>query len=215
MTVRVLPIILLSLLCAGCVSFLSEGRLCSASEVPRLKYRVDEVSLKYGCDFLRQQSLGETGMPASAFNHFRPDVFGAGEGRIPISVRVELLDEVMLEHDLRWVSLLTLTLVPRRETWRAKHKVIVMLAGDERLAENGEIELRNALSVSAFTPSGLIFTPARTPSFGISEITREWTMEGGWTANPERREKIRTVFERTIVEEVAGVLGKMERGRGL
>ena len=81
MTIRSLSIVELSLLCAGCVSILSEGHPCSANEVPRLKYRVDEVSLKYGRDPLRQASLGETGMPASEFNRFRPDVFGAGEGR--------------------------------------------------------------------------------------------------------------------------------------
>ena len=78
-------------LCGGCTSYLFEGYPGTAgAPAPRLKYRVTDVALRYGGDYVRLNSVGGEGMPGTEFARIRPDVFGTGNDCVPITVRMRV-----------------------------------------------------------------------------------------------------------------------------
>lgn len=203
-------------LCGGCASYLFEGYPQTSGGRPKLRYRVEKISLRYGQDFFRQNSIGMTGMDAGVFAQQRPDVFGTEPDCVPITVRLRALDCRLPDQLLPFIfGVGTLTVIPVCQEWNARHEITVALAGDEEFAYKGELALVDSTRISVYTPTGVVFR--RSPGSGctIHESGAKVAAMAQLLKDPDLLEKNRQVLSRSVVEEVVGILAKMEARRGI
>lgn len=202
-------------LCGGCASYLFEGYPGTAgAPAPRLKYRVTDVALRYGGDYVRLNSVGGEGMPGTEFARIRPDVFGTGDDCVPITVRMRVQESTTSAMDIGPIlfASLTLTIVPAWMEWNASHEVSVSLAGDETMSSVGSVRFVDSMRMSFYTPSALIFK--RSPSAECDIHEKDTTLVMNTLFEDEEAARhCRSVLYRTLTEEVVRILGEMEERR--
>lgn len=203
-------------LCGGCVSYLFEGYPGTAgAPAPRLKYRVTDVALRYGGDYVRLNSVGGNGMPGEEFARIRPDVFGTGGDCVPIAVRLRVRESTAAAMNTGPVffAVLTLTIVPMWMEWNASHEVSVSLAGDDTMVSIGSVRFVDSMRMSVYTPSALIFRRSPPTECDIYEKDAIGFIGDTLFDDEDAVRHGRSVLYRTLVEEVVRILGKMEEGR--
>lgn len=199
----------------GCTSYLFEGYPgTTGSPVPRLKYKVTDVALRYGGDYVRLNSVGGEGMPGTEFARIRPDVFGTGDDCVPITVRMRVRDGTTSAMDIGPIlfASLTLTIVPAWMEWNASHEISVSLAGDETMTSAGSVRFVDSMRMSFYTPSALIFRRSPSAQCNIYEKGTA-TVANSIFDDEEAVKRNRSVLYRTLTEEVVRILGKMEEER--
>lgn len=202
-------------LCGGCTSYLFEGYPGTAgAPSPRLKYKVTDVALRYGGDYVRLNSVGGDGMPVTEFARIRPDVFGTGEDCVPITVRLRVREGTTSAMDMGpfLFAALTLTIVPAWMEWNASHEVSVSLAGDETMSSVGSVRFMDSMRMSFYTPSALIFRRSPPAECDIHEKDTALVMNTLFE-DEEAARHCRSVLYRTLTEEVVRILGRMEEER--
>lgn len=215
-TVRVGSILLsLVLFCAGCASYVFEGYPQTRSGMaPRLRYRVEKVAIRYGKDVLRQYSTEGVVMSNGDFCRLRPDVFGDDRKCVPLTVTLSVCDFKPSSVLFSGIcSVLTITLIPMWQEWRSAYEVSVSLAGDDVLAQQGRIELQDAIWASFYTPSALIVRPSPADGCEIHDGNAKIASLSKMFQDVDIVKRNRSVLFRSIVEEVVGVLGRMEKER--
>ena len=202
-------------LCGGCASYLFEGYPGTAgTPVPRLKYKVTDVALRYGGDYVQLNSVGGEGVPGTEFARIRPDVFGTGNDCVPITVRMRVRESTALAMNIGPIlfATLTLTIVPAWMEWNASHEVGVSLAGDEMMTTVGSVRFVDSMRMSFYTPSALIFR--RSPPAECDIHEKDTAIVMNTLFDDEKAVKhSRSVLYRTLTEEVVRILGKMEERR--
>ena len=202
-------------LCGGCTSYLFEGYPGTAgAPAPRLKYKVMDVALRYGGDYVRLNSIGGEGMLGTEFARIRPDVFGTGDDCVPITVRMRVRESTTSAMDIGpiFFAALTLTIVPAWMEWNASHEVSVSLAGDETMSAVGSVRFVDSMRMSVYTPSALIFRRSPSAECDVHEKDTAFVMNTLFD-DKDAVKHSRSVLYRTLVEEVVRILGKMEEER--
>lgn len=199
----------------GCASYLFEGYPGTAGALaPQLKYKVTDVALRYGGDYVRLNSVGGEGMPGTEFARIRPDVFGTDDDCVPITVRMRVRESTTSAMDGGpfLFAALTLTIVPAWMEWNALHEVSVSLAGDETMSSVGSVRFVDSMRMSFYTPSVLIFKRSPPADCDIHEKGTAIVMNTLFE-DEEAVKHCRSVLCRTLTEEVVRILGKMEERR--
>lgn len=202
-------------LSGGCTSYLFEGYPGTAgAPVPRLKYRVTDVALRYGGDYVRLNSVGGEGMSGAEFARIRPDVFGTGDDCVPITVRMRVREGTTSAMDGGpfIFAALTLTIVPAWMEWNASHEVRISLAGDETMSSVGSVCFVDSMRMSVYTPSALIFRRSPPAECEVHEKGTAFVMNALFD-DEEAVKHSRSALYRTLTEEVVRILGKMEEER--